>query len=112
MKKLIVLTLSLVAMLSAEVSALAQQSLSGTVVSGQEPVVGALVYIQGTRTGTVTDVDGHFAITAKEGSVLCIECLGFKTVLVTVEKNRMDYLVELETDSQMLEDVVSWVTEA
>lgn len=106
MKKLIVLTLSLVAMLSAEVSALAQQSLSGTVVSGQEPVVGALVYIQGTQTGTVTDVDGHFAITAKEGSVLCIECLGFKTVLVTVEKNRMDYLVELETDSQMLEDVV------
>ena len=106
MRRLIVITLSLAALLSSAVTASAQRSVSGTVVSGQEPVIGALVYLQGTQSGTVTDVDGHFVITASDGAVLCVECLGYKTRKVTVEKNMMDYLIELEVDSQMLEDVV------
>ena len=106
MRRLILITLSLASFLSSAVSTSAQRSVSGTVVSGQEPVVGAFVYIQGTQSGTVTDADGHFVIAVSDGEILCVECLGYKTCKLAVEKDRMDYLVDLEVDSQMLEDVV------
>lgn len=106
MRRLIVFILSVAALLASALTASAQRSISGTVVSSGEPVTGALVYVRGTQSGTVTDVDGHFSITASEGSVLCVECLGFKTINVTVERGRADYHIELEVDSQMLEDAV------
>lgn len=106
MRRLIVFTASVVAMLLSAAVASAQRSVSGTVVSGQEPVVGALVYVQGTKDGTVTDAAGRFSIMVADGSVLSVECLGFKTRSVTVEKGMMVYDIELEVDSQMLEDVV------
>ncbi len=42
--------------------AMAQIRVSGTVTSSDdgEPVVGASILVQGTKTGTVTDVDGNF----------------------------------------------------
>ncbi len=106
MRRLIVFMASVVAVLLSAAAASAQRSVSGTVVSGQEPVVGALVYVQGTKDGTVTDADGRFSIMAADGAVLCVECLGFKTSRVMVEKGVMVYEVELEVDSQMLDDVV------
>ena len=75
-------------------------------MSGPDPVTGALVYVQGTQTGTTTDADGRFNIMARDGSVLCVECLGFKPCTVVVENGVSDYLIEMEVDSQMLEDVV------
>ncbi len=44
--------------------ALAQTTVTGKVVSQEdgEPVIGASVKIAGTKTGTVTDVDGNFTL--------------------------------------------------
>ena len=43
--------------------AFAQSQVTGTVTDENgEPVVGAAVRIDGTKTGTVTDVDGHFSL--------------------------------------------------
>lgn len=106
MKRLVVFALTLVAALLQATTASAQQNMSGTVVSGSDPVAGALVYVQGTQSGTVTDTDGYFVISAAPGDVLCVECLGFKPGEVTVERGRSEYRIELEIDSQMLEDVV------
>ena len=51
-------------------SALAQTNVSGTVTSNDdgEPVVGAAVKVEGTNTGTVTDVDGHFQLNVPAGA--------------------------------------------
>ena len=106
MKRLILVTLWLAAFLSSSVIAYGQRSVSGTVVSGAEPVAGAIVYVQGTQNGTITDADGKFAVTAKDGAVLCVECLGFKDGKITVERGVASYRIELEVDSQVLEDVV------
>ena len=106
MKRLFLITLWLAAFLSSSVFAYGQRSVSGTVVAGVEPIAGAIVYAQGTQNGTITDADGKFTITAKEGAVLCVECLGFRDGKITVEKNKATYLIELEVDSQVLEDVV------
>src|SRR3712207_7188148 len=47
--------------------ALAQTQVSGTVTSAEngDPVIGAAIKIVGTSTGSVTDVDGHFALDRK-----------------------------------------------
>ena len=44
--------------------ALAQSTISGTVTSSDDgdPIVGASVVIEGTKTGTVTDIDGNFTL--------------------------------------------------
>ena len=46
--------------------AFAQNKISGTVVSAEdgEPVIGASVMIQGTKVGTVTDVEGKFTLSS------------------------------------------------
>lgn len=44
--------------------AFAQSTLKGTVKdAGGAPLAGAMVMIQGTTTGTVTDLDGNYSIT-------------------------------------------------
>ena len=48
---------------------MAQTPFKGTVVDENgEPVIGASIIIVGTTTGTVTDFDGGFSLTAPEGS--------------------------------------------
>lgn len=52
---------------------LAQTKVTGTVVSQEdgEPVIGASVVVAGAaRTGTVTDIDGHFSLEVPAGKNL------------------------------------------
>ena len=50
--------------------AFAQNKISGTVVSAEdgEPVIGASVMIQGTKVGTVTDVEGKFTLSSNRAN--------------------------------------------
>ena len=50
-------------------SALAQSQVSGTVVSAEdgEPIIGASIKVEGTNTGTVTDIDGNFSLVLPAG---------------------------------------------
>ena len=52
--------------------ALAQIQVNGTVVSSEdgEPVVGASVRVVGTKTGTVTDINGSFSMNVPANSKL------------------------------------------
>lgn len=49
-----------------------------------DPLIGASILIKGTATGTVTDVDGSYSITAKAGDVLNVSYTGFTAIEVTV----------------------------
>ena len=62
-------------------TALAQTEISGTVVSSDDgqPVVGASILVVGTQTGTATDIDGHFSMSAKAGSKITVSYIGMKT---------------------------------
>src|SRR5574344_988789 len=85
--------------------AMAQIRVSGTVTSSDdgEPVVGASILVQGTKTGTVTDVDGNFQLTAPEGSELKVSYLGMKTKNV---KAAASLKIVLQSDNRTLDDVV------
>ena len=58
--------------------AFAQSQISGKVTSSEDgsPVIGASVKIVGTKTGTVTDVDGNFSLNAPAGAKLEVTYLG------------------------------------
>ena len=71
-----------------------------------EPIIGAAVLIQGTRTGVVTDVDGHYALSAEVGKTLEVSCLGYNTKTVKVPKSG-SLNIQLSEDSMMLEQSVA-----
>ena len=74
-----------------------------------EPLIGASVLVQGTTTGTVTDNDGNFSITASNGDILLISYIGYKTVTATVEEGA-SYNFTLSENSALLDDIVVTAT--
>ena len=84
--------------------ALAQSSVTGTVVDENgDPVVGAAVRVDGTKTGTVTDVDGHFSISAPANSKLTVSYLGMKDQTVKAGQN---IKVTMADDQHNLDEVM------
>lgn len=82
----------------------AQQQVTGKVVDADnEPVVGAMVVVDGTSTGAQTDFDGNFTIKAAEGSAATVSFMGYKDVKAIL-KNGMT--VTLQDDTELLDEVI------
>ena len=70
-----------------------------------EGLIGAGVLIQGTRTGTVTDMNGKFVLTSvPRGATLEISCIGYVTQVIQVTGPTLT--VAMELDSKTLEESV------
>ncbi len=84
--------------------ALAQTRVTGTVVSAEdgEPIIGASVMVQGQKSGTVTDADGHFVLSVPAGKKIVISYIGMDTQTVT-PRNGMRVVMQ---NSAELEEVV------
>ena len=68
--------------------ALAQSQVTGTVTDDNgEPVAGAGVKVVGTNTGTATNSDGHFSLSAPANSTLEITFLGMEPKRVKAGRN-------------------------
>ncbi|MDR2042365.1 MAG: TonB-dependent receptor [Tannerella sp.] len=80
--------------------------MTGTVTeTGGETLPGVSIMIKGSSTGTVTDADGQYAIEVKSGDVLVFSYLGKKEVEIPAG-SRANISVQMEDDSQMLQEVV------
>lgn len=86
-------------------AALAQTEVSGTVTSSEdgEPVIGASILVQGTQTGTVTDVDGKFSLSAAAGAKLVVSYIGMNSKTVTAASNMK---IVLDPENKNLDEVV------
>lgn len=80
-------------------------SVRGVVVdSSGVPIIGATVIVQGTDTGSITDLDGKYSINARNGDILVFKFIGYEPKAVKIENNVANAILE---DSQMmLEEVV------
>ena len=86
--------------------ALAQSLVKGTVVDeAGEPIIGASVIVQGTRTGGITDFNGNFSVQAPSNATLVVSSVGYVTQNVSVN-GRQNISVTLVEDATTLEDVV------
>ena len=84
-----------------------QRTITGTVVSADdnEPLIGATVSVQGTTTGTITDVSGEFSIQADNDDVLVVSYVGYQTIEIPVG-DRTNIEVSLEVSLTDLEELV------
>ena len=85
--------------------ALAQTAVTGTVVSQEDgqPVVGATVRVEGSKAGTVTDVDGKFSVSAPADAYITVTYIGMKEARVKAGRNLR---IVLEGDDNALDELV------
>lgn len=71
-----------------------------------EPLIGVTVQVQGTSIGTVTDLDGRFALqNVARNAILEISYVGMKTEVIPVDsRTRID--VVLTDDTEVLDELV------
>ena len=92
-------------MLCASVSMYAQSvKISGTVTDEMGPVMGASVMVKGTKTGTVTDINGRYTINADKNAVLVFSYVGTNPVEKTVTGSVLD--AYLSSNVQSINEVV------
>ena len=68
-----------------------------------EPIIGANILIKGTATGTITDLDGNFQLTADADALLVISFIGYQTQELPAQPVMN---ITLRDDSKQLEEVV------
>ncbi len=73
--------------------------------SNKEPVIGATIQIKNSKTGTITDVEGKFEISADPGNTLVFSYIGYSSKEVVVGDQKT-IVVELNTEDILLEQVV------
>jgi TonB-linked SusC/RagA family outer membrane protein len=90
----------------------AQTRHTGKVIGGDDklPVVGASVRIKGTNTGTVTDVNGDFALSVSPGNVLVVSYIGYQAREVTVQGDQSMTITLAPANSTLNEVVVTGYT--
>ena len=111
--------LSLVALVSAlvatSISAYAQtdkdaasRTVTGKVLDQNgDPVIGAMVVLEGTTNGSSTDLDGNYSLNLKKnGAVLEVSCIGYQTTKVTLNDHQVKADIVMPTEVTQLDDVV------
>jgi len=69
-----------------------------------ESLIGVSVKLLGTSIGTITDINGAFTLSAKEGETLAISYIGYIGQRVKVTKGEM--IIRLAEDTKSLDEVI------
>lgn len=86
-------------------------SIAQTLVKGNikdvssEPLIGVSIKEKGTSNGTVSDLDGNFAITTSKSNFLQVSYIGYISQEIKAENGKTLQIV-LQENSEILEDVV------
>jgi len=68
-------------------------------------IPGVSVYVKGTQTGTITDIDGGYALSGPSEGILVFSSIGFETVEVSVN-NRSVIDIQMSVSTQALDEIV------
>ncbi len=81
-------------------------NVTGTVIDSDGfPLIGVNVVVQGTTTGTTTDLDGKYSIEVPEDGVLEFTYIGFQTISEPIS-GRSVLNMTMRGDSELLDEVV------
>lgn len=70
-----------------------------------EPIIGATVKVANSQTGTVTNFDGDFTISCRDGATLVVSYIGYTSKEVKAEGGK-DLRIVLEEEATTLNEVV------
>ena len=94
-------------LLSASLVFSQQRNISGSVTDDQGvPLPGATIIVQETNSGTTSDFDGNYTISAEDGQTLIISYVGYTSQQITVS-NSSSYDVALKLGNALDEVVVT-----
>ena len=83
-----------------------KRKITGTVTDSQgEPVIGASILEKGTTNGTITGMDGSFAVEVEPNATLRITSIGFKTQEIKTGTGN-GFKIVLADDAETLDEVV------
>lgn len=87
-------------------SAYAQNTVKGQLVDAEtgEPLVGAAVMVEGTSTGSVTDIDGYFSQSVAKNATLLFKYVGYKDLKKKADAKDLG-VIRMKADAVMLQDV-------
>lgn len=89
-----------------EMNSQTSKTVKGKIVDENgEPLIGVNVAVDGTTTGTITDFDGNFSMSAFANSTLKVSYIGYATQLVTVSEKDF-YSITMRPDNEVLDEVV------
>ncbi len=87
--------------------------IKGTITAANDntPLIGATIYIKGTKTGASTDAEGQFSITIPanlkgQPIVLTIASVGYESIDLPVANPDVPMIIKLKESSSSLNDVV------
>ena len=85
-----------------------QKTVTGIVLDEHgDPVIGASVAVQGSKSGAVTDIDGKFSIEVAPGAVLTVSYVGYETQTMSVANRNTVRVVLVPAQHQLNEVVVT-----
>ena len=84
------------------------RTISGVVTDADDgsPLIGVSVGVQGTTTGTMTDIDGRFTLNVPQGKSLVFNYVGYRPQTVAV-RSGAPVNVAMRIDARMLDEVVA-----
>ncbi|UVP75379.1 SusC/RagA family TonB-linked outer membrane protein [Bacteroides ovatus] len=89
-----------------ETKSQATKTIKGKIVDEKgEPLIGVNVAVDGTNTGTITDLDGNFSMLALANSTLKVSYIGYATQLIAVSEKEF-YSITMRPDNEVLDEVV------
>lgn len=87
-------------------SAAMAQTVSGVITDSKtgDPIIGANILVKGTTTGTISDLDGSYSLSASEGQTLVISYIGYSNKEVVVgASSTIDIALD---EGEVLDEVV------
>ena len=86
----------------------AQTRIISGVVSddSNQPLVGVSIIIEGTTTGTVTNLEGEYSIFAKTGDKLQFSFIGMESQIITVTDQITNINIQLKLETTSLDEII------
>lgn len=98
---------ALIALVLAGAGLQAQNVVQGRITDkGSNPLPGVMVIIENTGTGTDSDIDGRWELSARQGDVLTFTMIGYYDKKVVVAAGQDRYDIVMDDDFEMLSDAV------
>lgn len=81
-------------------------TVTGTILDESgEPMIGATVRVPGSKSGTVTDIDGNYTIEVPAGTKqVQVDYVGYKTQMVNVKGGKAS--ISMNPDTQVMDEMV------
>lgn len=83
-----------------------KRRITGLIIDpNNEPIIGANIVVKGSTTGTISDLNGNFALNVPENAVLVISYIGYTTTEVAVG-NQSNITITIQEDTEALDEVI------